>query len=92
MFIVKEYNDSGIYCVFLYVMGIKVRVIIDDYMPTNYHQLAFSQTHNKEAWVCLIEKAYAKVVGTYEEIIGGDPAMAFGFLTGAPTDRYFHET
>jgi calpain-15 len=93
MFMVKEYNEAGIYCVFLYVMGIKVRVVIDDYFPTHsHHQLAFSQTHSKEAWVCLIEKAFAKLVGNYEEIIGGDPALAFGFLTGAPTERFEHKT
>jgi len=29
----KEANQSGIYCIFMYINGVKKPVIIDDYVP-----------------------------------------------------------
>lgn len=49
--------------------------------------MAFSQTEQNELWVILLEKAYAKVYGSYWEIVGGDPVHALRDLTGAPYDR-----
>eukprot|EP01043_Picozoa_sp_COSAG02_P020373 COSAG02_NODE_1004_length_15275_cov_11.955917_7_plen_394_part_00 len=36
----------------------------------------------KEIWILLVEKAYAKLKGGYEAIIGGHPGEALGLLTG----------
>lgn len=38
-------------------------------------------------WVILLEKAYAKVYGSYWDIVGGDPVHALRDLTGAPFER-----
>ena len=68
-------------------------VFVDDYLPTyvndpstltlekgvNNTQVAFCGLQRPEYfWCCLLEKAYAKVVGSYEHIVGGyeDEAMA----------------
>ena len=46
--------------------------------------LAFSRAKGPELWVLLLEKAYAKMYGSYFTIEGGDPAIALRDLTGAP--------
>lgn len=51
--------------------------------------LIFSRTSQNELWVALLEKAYAKVYGSYHNIIGGDPVYALRDLTGCPYERFF---
>ncbi len=46
----------------------------------------FSRANGDELWVLLMEKAYAKMYGTYATIEGGDPAVALRDLTGAPIE------
>jgi len=45
----------------------------------------FSSGKNYELWIMLIEKAYAKVFGSYQVIDGGDPSQALVDLTGMPS-------
>ena len=42
-------------------------------------------------WVMLLEKAWAKVNGSYENTITGLPADALKCLTGAPVEYYNHD-
>ena len=39
-------------------------------------------------WVILLEKAWAKIHGSYETIIAGDGAEALRDITGAPSYNY----
>ena len=41
-----------------------------------------------EAWLVLLEKAYAKMMGGYLDLEGGSPAAALRHLTGFPVDSY----
>ena len=50
--------------------------------------LAYSKAKNNQLWVPFIEKAYAKMHGSYQAISGGHVAEAFLDLTGAPTAVY----
>ena len=43
---------------------------------------------DKDMWVPLIEKAFAKVFGNYEYLSYGLQAEALKMLTGAPTKTY----
>jgi hypothetical protein len=38
----------------------------------------------------LVEKAFAKLHGTYENIVAGDPSHSIEVLTGAPSNRHEH--
>lgn len=40
----------------------------------------------------LAEKAFGKVMGNYESVIGGDPTMALNLLTGAPSVLLMHDS
>lgn len=50
--------------------------------------LAYSKAKLNQLWVPFLEKAYAKMHGSYKAISGGHVAEAFLDLTGAPTAVY----
>merc|ERR1711918_227399 len=39
-------------------------------------------TQDGEIWPCIIEKAFAKMAGSYAKLEGGSPCLALGMLTG----------
>ena len=45
----------------------------------------FSRAVGRELWVLLLEKAWAKIWGSYQNIVAGDCSEALRDLTGAPT-------
>jgi len=50
--------------------------------------LAYSKARHNQLWVPFVEKAYAKIHGSYRAISGGHVEEAFLDLTGAPTSVY----
>ena len=61
---------------------------IDDHFPCRAEEGGgpiFSQASGNELWVLLIEKAYAKLQGSYYACRLGTPTEALIDLTGAPT-------
>lgn len=62
--------------------------MLDDHFPCSKDGTpAFSRANGPELWVLLLEKAYAKVYGSFENIEGGNPAVALRDLTGAPYEN-----
>jgi len=63
-------------------------VILDDIFPCIKHkkryQPAFTSTTSNELWVLLLEKAYAKVYGSYANIEAGFEKDALRDQTGSP--------
>jgi len=66
---------------------------VDDFFPFCQHkdEWAFSRSVEKEIWVLLLEKAWAKIHGSYQRIEAGTTGEALPALTGAPTEFQFHE-
>ena len=78
---------DSVYVVWLFINGQWREVIIDDYVPIFQEDdktvsLAFSRTFEDQAWLPLLEKAYAKVYGGYKMIEGGHFADALRDLAG----------
>jgi len=92
IFINKDVNESGIYIVNFTLGGDNYKVLVDDYFPywEKKGKPAFSQSKGNELWVMLLEKAWAKVNGNYENSIKGFVSEAFRALTGAPVVFFKH--
>lgn len=71
-----EPNASGIYLVTLFINGKETPIILDDYFPTKYGRAAYCSSKENEIWAMLLEKAWAKVHGSYMRTEGGLPAHA----------------
>ena len=92
IFVNDEVNESGVYIVNFTLGGENYKVLVDDHFPYSEKKgrPAFSQSKGKELWVMLLEKAWAKVNGNYENSIKGFVSEAFRALTGAPVVFYKH--
>ena len=65
-----------------------IEVVVDDYLPTIDNQLVFMHNHKpNEFWAAFLEKAYAKLDGSYGALIMGFTADALNDLTGGISER-----
>jgi len=85
----EDQAKSGAYLIKLYRGGeYKQHVIIDDFFPTTHgNDWAFAKCNQTggrplEAWPMILEKAYAKLYKSYENIEGGKVHIALSELTG----------
>ncbi|CAF3916991.1 unnamed protein product [Rotaria sordida] len=80
-------NNEGIYFVRICYNGLWKTIIIDDYFPcTNQKHLVFSRARRYQLFVPLIEKACAKLFGSYNNLINGSILEGLQLLTGTPCD------
>ncbi|THU49490.1 hypothetical protein C4D60_Mb06t10110 [Musa balbisiana] len=82
--ITPEFNEEGIYTVRFCIQGEWVPVVVDDWIPCESPgKPAFATSRKRnELWVSVLEKAYAKLHGSYEALEGGLVQDALVDLTG----------
>lgn len=91
LFVDENVNDHGVYGVWITKNGMRHQIVMDDYIPVYGDNPAFSQAHKGELWVLILEKAWAKIHGSYERIEAGQSHLTMRDLTGAPAYEYFIE-
>lgn len=84
-------NYTGKFKFRFWRFGKWIDIIIDDYLPVdNNNQLIFARNtkHCNEFWCPLIEKAYAKLYGSYEKLNGGNSIDAMIDMSGGIEEYY----
>ncbi|CAN0504747.1 unnamed protein product, partial [Ectocarpus sp. 8 AP-2014] len=77
-------TESGIFCARLCADGVWKEYVLDDFFPclSSYPERGrgsdsggggpcLSRAHGPALWVSMLEKAYARVVGSYSAALGG---------------------
>lgn len=82
----------GAVVIYFNCFGRRTPVLIDTLLPMKKGQLRFSNPidNTKSPWFCLVEKAYAKLNGSYSDIIGGTlPQAIYSIYRYYPSHKDF---
>ena len=69
----------------MYKNGQEVEVFMDNYIPCLNNAPLFSNARGNELWVMILEKAWAKLHGSYGRITAGFAHNVMRDMTGAPS-------
>ena len=92
IFINREYNPDGYYTLILFIDGEFQSIYLDDYFPclkgTNIPY--FTKVNDFSIWPLLLEKAWAKITGCYQNALSGWPNDIFRAFTGFACEELNH--
>jgi len=89
-------NEAGIYAFNMYAVGVPITVVIDDKLPLmetfngGYRTVIAHVGDDKALWGPLMEKAFAKLHGNYEHLVGGWMSYGVSALNGSPHESVWH--
>lgn len=78
---------------FFFINGRETPVYVDEYIPVSRYsrqEASFAKFHGNKLWVMLMEKAWAKICGTYARSDGGFPGIAAEHVLGVTSDVIHH--
>jgi calpain-15 len=71
LFYNQQANSAGCYLIRFFVNGLVKGVMVDDHLLFDDHNMqVFCKSVNNEMWVPILEKAFAKLIGSYTRIDG----------------------
>ncbi|XP_030071996.1 calpain-10 [Microcaecilia unicolor] len=84
-----EIGYRGSFTCRIWQFGQWLEITVDDYLPCIGGRLCFSRCQSQDVfWLPLLEKAYAKLHGTYEQLWAGQVEHALVDLTGGLAERW----
>jgi Calpain family cysteine protease len=94
IFLLSSYDPAvGIFAAQVYIRGIPKQITVDDYFGfyKNWGIMIFAQLDSRDnsIWGAVLEKMWAKAMGSYDKIVGGNPFEPYDFLLGAPSMVYW---
>eukprot|EP00968_Pinguiococcus_pyrenoidosus_P003972 scaffold263_cov251-Pinguiococcus_pyrenoidosus.AAC.5 len=90
MFCHTGQEEQGRFCVQFFKGSVRIPVVVDDHLPcdpTGSPLFCKGAESSAQVWPSLVEKAYAKLHGCYESIIGGRIETALRDVTGGLVRR-----
>ena len=94
LFLNKEISEAGAYGVQFYALGVPITITIDDWLPVDKNEPSktwYAQIGDDGAlWPSIIEKAFAKFLGSYARQILGDAVDGISTLNGSPSIKINH--
>ncbi|CAE7494838.1 Capn15 [Symbiodinium microadriaticum] len=91
-FVTREFNPRGKYVLRLWDSPNEkyVNVAVDDFIPVDKRtqQPAFTENNGNEMWVMIMEKAFAKYMGSYAATEGGYSLYAMHTITGGTVNSF----
>jgi calpain-15 len=83
-------SPEGVYLVRLCHNGLWRTIVVDDSFPcSEYGTLLFTKARRRQMYIPLIEKACAKLFGSYSNLTSGQTAEGLQLFTGAPCDHIY---